>query len=651
VQLGLLSMAALLALMPPAPAAAQQEWQPFKERDERAADKARRAARDAKPALPASADPATPAQPAVTAPAFTPPPKGTVERVELAPLAPPAEAAAPPSGPSPAPTLPGTAPLAPPVTAAVRGLQPAASPPGAGPADEAPEAGPAQRSALGVKLAAAPASDLPDDYWRGVDMAALEAAIQSIDVPPRSEALHRLWSRMMSAAVTPPTGARGPGHFPALQLEALYRSGLIDAMGARLQTAASGDPLTTAFRIRRDLAAADTDAACAGVKALAANRETMPRALRGEALILGGYCAAVGGNPAAAGLSADLAREEEVEAALALQALDAIAAPQGSPPPKIALPKRLMVLDYRLLALIGPVQPAALLASAEPALLYALSQTADTPAPLAVAAAEAAAGLNALDGAQLAAVYRRVAGEGVTTGGDPGVRRASQFAAVAAERQPQKRLTLARTLLDEARRAGLGWSMARALAVVVADVTPAPELGGTAAVAAELALVGGNYDLARRFAAAHPSAALWAPLAELADPALRGMSDAGLVVLDDAVRRGLFKGNDLHRLASVLDALDTNVPIPLWEAASRTPQPNTGHLPETGTLPQLQEASAKKDLGRTTLLVMRAIGTRGPDATHLIALGDSLRALRRVGFDGDARRLAFEALYGSWPRT
>jgi hypothetical protein len=33
----------------------------------------------------------------------------------------------------------------------------------------------------------------------------------------------------------------------------------------------------------------------------------------------------------------------------------------------------------------------------------------------------------------------------------------------------------------------------------------------------------------------------------------------------------------------------------------------------------------------------------------LIALGDGLRALKRVGLDAEARRLAFEALYAHWP--
>jgi hypothetical protein len=35
----------------------------------------------------------------------------------------------------------------------------------------------------------------------------------------------------------------------------------------------------------------------------------------------------------------------------------------------------------------------------------------------------------------------------------------------------------------------------------------------------------------------------------------------------------------------------------------------------------------------------------------VLALGDSIRALKRTGLDIDARRVAVEALYDLWPRT
>jgi hypothetical protein len=115
--------------------------------------------------------------------------------------------------------------------------------------------------------------------------------------------------------------------------------------------------------------------------------------------------------------------------------------------------------------------------------------------------------------------------------------------------------------------------------------------------------------------------------------------------------RGDFLPDDLHRLATVLDALAYHVPIPLWEAASRTPQPTSGHLPATGLLSELQKASKSRDTTRTILLVLNAMGGNGPRGAHMIALGDSIRALKRVGLEKEARLLSLEALFPAWPRA
>jgi hypothetical protein len=101
----------------------------------------------------------------------------------------------------------------------------------------------------------------------------------------------------------------------------------------------------------------------------------------------------------------------------------------------------------------------------------------------------------------------------------------------------------------------------------------------------------------------------------------------------------------------VLDALQIQVPIPLWDLASRTPQPATGHLPKTGVLSALAEAAKKQEFGHTVLLSMQALGPSGAEGAHIIALGDSIRALRTAGLDTDARKLALEALFMGWPRA
>ena len=84
----------------------------------------------------------------------------------------------------------------------------------------------------------------------------------------------------------------------------------------------------------------------------------------------------------------------------------------------------------------------------------------------------------------------------------------------------------------------------------------------------------------------------------------------------------------------MLDALDIDVPVPLWDAASRTAQPSGGYLPDTGVLADLAQSAQRGDAGRTILLVMRTLGADGPEAANILALGDAIRALKRVAPGG-----------------
>jgi hypothetical protein len=227
---------------------------------------------------------------------------------------------------------------------------------------------------------------------------------------------------------------------------------------------------------------------------------------------------------------------------------------------------------------------------------------------------------------------------------------------------------LIRAFLDDSRRAGLYLPALEMSVKPVESLQPVPEIGWFAETAIEVLLAARKYDRVRTWASfgggldrpgtpsgtspAGGAFSHWLALADIADPALpkqeRGVY---LPAVEEQALRGRFSPDQLHRLATVLDALDYNVPMRLWEAASRTPQPSTGHLPPTGVLTDLQDASKKKEFGRTVLLAMDALGSHGAEGAHMIALGDAIRALRRAGLDADARRLGFEAVLASWPRT
>ena len=136
-------------------------------------------------------------------------------------------------------------------------------------------------------------------------------------------------------------------------------------------------------------------------------------------------------------------------------------------------------------------------------------------------------------------------------------------------------------------------------------------------------------------------------LIDIADPEVSdGNRGSGLTVLENLALQGRFSQPALHATpATVLDALDYNVPIPLWNLASRTPQ-QTGHLPETGVLSATKQASEARQIAATMLYALRTISSAGTAATHLLGLGDTIRALKRAGLERDARRLGFEAFSG-----
>lgn len=504
-------------------------------------------------------------------------------------------------------------------------------------------------------------SGLPFELWRGLTTDQVETLISQIEIPPRSPALHQLWKRLITVGITPAQGAAADARFTALRLEVLYRSGLAkDAAAEIAKLPASDDAILATLAARNELASDEAEKACATIDKSTRGPPQMPKRLKAQAVLLSGYCAALRDDNAGAGLAAELAREEGLESSPGLEALDAISI---GAKPKIAIKAPLSLLDYRLAARVTNVAHSDILDKGEPALLVALSSDAKTPVNVGLAAAEKAAALNALAPEMLAAIYRANAGtesaDALLQGGElkGPFRRATLFKAAEDERTPMKKTRLMRAFITDCRTIGLHFQSLTMLAPTAASLTPQPEIGWFAETGAEIGIAAGQHDLARKWVAVADepgrpggSIAHWLALADIADANYVTRGD-NFAALDALARNGRIKPDDLHRLATVLDALAYNVPIPLWEAASRTPQPSSGYLPETGVLSQLLDAATKKEFGRTVLLAMKSLGPNGAEGANMIALGDSIRALKRAGLEPDARRLGVEALLAAWPHT
>ena len=514
-----------------------------------------------------------------------------------------------------------------------------------------PRSGPVEAADL-APVEAPDGSGLPLDLWPGLSIGDIEQLLVTLDLPPRSPVLHQLWQRMLLASASAPDGAASEDHFTALRLEALYRSGLLDAMDEALGQRATASPLAQVIHARKQIGIGAREEGCRTMGSLAASGTALRGRLKSEAQLLAGYCAAAAGDAAATGLAANLAREEGVTDGIALHVLDSLGLGTKERPP---LPARMTLLDYRFLTLLGPVNDAELIAKAEPALLVVLARAETRDMRMKTAAAEAALRLNALLPAEVAEVYgmasdakgKAPAGEPI----DPVLRRARLFRAVNSTQAPDLKGQLLRALLDDARRMGIYHQTARMLVPVLVQLWPSPETAPLAEPIVEIGLSAGEYDLARRWAETSGSLRHWLALIDLADGQSRGGRLPSLAHAEELAARGKLNAEVLHRLSTVIDALDMEVPMPIWEAAGRVPQPGSGYLPETGVLSELQQASQRKDVARTILVAMRAIGPNAADGASILALGDTIRALKRAGLEADARRFGVEALLSVWPRA
>jgi hypothetical protein len=485
------------------------------------------------------------------------------------------------------------------------------------------------------------------------DAKLLEDIVGGLELPSKSAAVASLWPRIWSEA-----GRGGPlsPAFEAIRIETLSRSGNIETLKDVLQRLPPPqEPVLAVVVMRARLLVGDREQGCALAGEAIRNRASLPASFRRDAVLAAGYCGMAGGNAEARKLTADLIRGEKIDAPFALAVLDG-AGEGGKAAP--GLPKQVRALDLRIGEAVGIVWPGELVERAEPGLLAVLATSPTLDPGLRVAAAERAAELNMLSPEGLAEQYRAIPhapddlAQPLATQQTGALRRSLLARAAEEAPAPDRKALALRALLDEARQAGLGGAVARMVAPTVASLPPVPEIAWFAESAIEVLVVAGRSDAARPWIdAGRGNLDAWRLLAALSDGDPSASGGMALSKIERMAVAGRFEAPVLHRLVTVLDALDIQVPIPLWEAASRTPQPTDGHLPETGVLADLKSARDKKDGARVVLRVAQALGPAGAAEANVLTLGDVIRALKGVGLDREARALGLEALIAAWPRS
>lgn len=503
----------------------------------------------------------------------------------------------------------------------------------------------------------------------GLDAASEARLLKTLNGSPKSRTLRELLTVVLANATA--SSGRESGEADAFErLDARYRLGFLsEAAGFTIPAGIDRDDTAwAALALRRaqaNAALGRADEACADVRDIIAAANELAAKDKDLAIMLSGYCGAHANTTAAVTLAADVARERSGFDPAGLAGLEAMA--QGARP-HIPSQLDLSPLSYRMLQKAG-ADPAQLVAArADVPLLVAMAGDPELPGGLRVGAAEKAAAAFVIPSEGLAKAYSNAprgadieqmhSGRDARTDG-PSMHRARMYSNAVRQPTPLRKVRLVRAFLDSSARAGLYMPALELMAEPVASLRPVHEIGWFAETAVEVLLISGRIEEARRWLhlarEADPrgpeALAHWAALVDIADASRSAKRGESLASLERMALRGDFRAAELHRLATVLDALDYHVPIPLWEAASRTPQPTDGHLPATGLLSELQEASKSRDSQRTILLVLNAIGPDGPAKAHMISLGDSIRALKRVGMEREARRLGVEALFAEWPRS
>ena len=513
-------------------------------------------------------------------------------------------------------------------------------------------------------------SGLPIGVWQGLDARSLEALFSKIDLPPRSPVLNDLWGRFLLSKDSFGQNLPDP-NFQILKLEALFRSGRFDDLLQANAFKRAPEPSRTMGAIiqaKALLGLGRDDEACTVLKDTAgsavSSSEEVPKTLRLQSVKINIYCRAAKGSYPAANLAIELARDLGLDTPFAFKVVTALEAGRHRPKPPAG---KLKLVDYKFMALFKNPIPARLIKHASAPVLSAMLANQNMTMETRLEIAERAFRQNIIPARRLAAIYTSAEFAQGELENPMGAYskyrkrahgRALLYRALENERDPVRAARLARALMTSSKSAGLYLHMPYLLGRYIDRLPQTGDLAWFAETATEIALASGNYEKALSWAvygtadiSGRPRKLLnWLTLIDISAPDNTVPRGAGLSTTEEAALAGQFSSDNLHRLVTILDALKYDVPVRLWDRASRAPQPTSGHLPETGLLSKLERAAKEQKYGKVILFSIIALGREGPPNAHIIALGDTIRAMSAIGLNNEARRVALEALYSVWPR-
>lgn len=498
---------------------------------------------------------------------------------------------------------------------------------------------------------------LAPDLWSPSDPAVLAAAFERLPAS-QSPALLSLARRVLFSGGDAPRGdatAAARGRF-----EALGRLGAADELAtmAAGAGAALSDPAIAQFAAQAELARGRRPEACARGRSANVGEQAPPFLLR-----LRAYCAAVTGDRAAADLALELARAQNAADTWYSGAVAAAAGAPSARPPAANYGSSLSTQ----LSLAGRLRPGPnALNTASTLSLIALARAEQAPQPQRAQAAALAYQRGAISAAEARTILRATPAE-ITSALLPIVTalRVVDAARSAPTQAPapiapgapapsdpslEAAAAISRVLRQAATPADFS-AAARFFNDDIAGLHSAPDAGAAllfarAALAADDARLGQRLVEAARQAGVDETAL--APL----DAALAVLGDArgqaGLVAVQRRIDRGVSQPNAAARDVAILTALGapTDGAVLNFMLANA---PRGGARADQGAMQALNAAVERQALGEGALLAVIAAGEAGPARLDADSVTGIIRALRTLGLEDDARRVAVEVILAGQP--
>lgn len=492
------------------------------------------------------------------------------------------------------------------------------------------------------------------DVWTGSDRRALELLIPLVPVGAPSATMAHLTQRLLLTAAPFPAGVTSGASMLNLRLERLFVAGLVDDMLqlAELSLATSKNSETAHYAAWGYLVRRQPREACEIASELTQGSD-QPKWLKLRTL-----CFALSGEHAAADLTLGLWREQDrddpVFAALATrlttQAEIDIPSGMGLDPVHMAL-----------YAEIGIAPGEADVRAADPVILAALARDERFAEDLRLFAAQWAEHKGAVTASELGVLFDRVqfshedVANALSVAATLAPARASAllYRAVKSLTVPSASAEVLRAAFSLAHDQGLYLTAARLYWPVVQGLEPAEpyaeiasDIGRLALIAGEFDLARAWYDLARQSVRADAKAARGLRLL-LAIPnngyGLPWRPTESAKWLADAPSGGALFARRVDEILA-LEVLGYAVNNEIRTRFLAAPPRHTGNVTSSVILARLDTAIERQQVGEIVLLSLIALGPAGPGHATMPVLSVVHRGFKRIGLDQEARQIFVEAL-------